>query len=75
MSEACASCRFYHNAGMGGMIDGRCRRRPPTTHKMPLEHDDDERWSIQTAWPRVDPSDWCGEYLPVPWPSHESGPA
>lgn len=49
---SCASCHYY---AATPFKSGECRRNAPTPAILAN--------AIDTAhWPRVDPTDWCGEY-------------
>jgi hypothetical protein len=56
MDKTCENCR-YHGGGL-------CRRNPPTTEES--VRSPDQRFAA--VWPKVSPSDWCGEwnYIPLP---------
>lgn len=60
MTDRCETCRFVQRLEyaemrgkhhVGGTVEWRCRRWPPTT---PSIH----------KWPVVNEYDWCGEYQP-----------
>ncbi len=52
----CEKCRFFK------VEDLTCHRYPPTPAEV----------AAQDYWPRVDPSDFCGEFQP--WPEMEEKP-
>ena len=57
MRPTCGTCRYFNDlAGDGeGSFEGECRRRSPE-----LVLDDDV---YACAWPPIDRSQWCGEYV------------
>ena len=57
---SCGTCRFSVPANKPGLPHGlECRRLPPTHEAAKID-----RWSQpkHSGWPRVPPTDWCGEW-------------
>lgn len=58
MDENCKLCRFWYS---GVKTDGFCRRYAPRPSRS--QDDADGEFDPNYAdWPRVDESDWCGEF-------------
>jgi len=53
----CGECLFYAPSDINA---GECHARPPTTAPVPTP----QGLGFATAWPRVTPDTWCGEFEP-----------
>lgn len=55
---SCGGCRYYGGTqARNGHALGECRKHTPRVDR-----------DGAAAWPLVKPSDWCGEFAPVPRP-------
>jgi hypothetical protein len=63
--ETCSTCRYFHSPC--GLTRGECRRSSPQvvglseTSKDPYLRGDVVSYR-ETCWPRIDSTDWCGEW-------------
>jgi len=59
--EKCANCKFAQSAA--GETDMECRRSPPVpTSFMLQDPGGNVKFAMRTAFPRVNPASWCGEF-------------
>ncbi len=63
MTERCETCRFFRmDSGTDPPICRRYAPRPRLFYQNRIDAEFDEIW---VTWPKVLPSDWCGEWRPI----------
>lgn len=62
--ECCETCKYSKLFNLKGKVQMFCRRFPPTVYikdkDVVMAHI--QTTGIESAFPKVDDSDWCGEY-------------
>lgn len=62
--QKCGNCRYYYSTA----YDTMCRRYPPVPlevteeHSVPPNYHHDTRLVINSYYPEVDDTSWCGEW-------------
>lgn len=64
MEESCGNCRFFRRIRIG-QAGGVCRAKPPVPMLIGAQsnpHTNEQFPIINTYWPQIPDTEWCGEY-------------